>query len=432
VNSNEIYVSLDIGTSTVKVIIGEMSNDSLNIIGVGNVESEGIRKGSIVDIDETVHTIKKAVEQAERMVGLSINQVIVGITGNHVSLQNCHGVVAVSSENREIGDEDVLRVMDAAQVVSIPPEREIINVIPRQFIVDGLDEITDPRGMIGVRLEMEGTIITGSKTILHNTLRCVEKAGLEIVDIVLQPLAAGSVALSKDEKNLGAALIDIGGGSTTIAVFEQGHLKATTVLPVGGEHITKDLSIGLRTSTEDAEKIKTKYGHAFYDHASEDEVFSVPIIGSDQHQQFNQLEISDIIEARLEEILDLISHELKRMGIRDLPGGYVLTGGVVNLPGVLELAQIVFQNRVRVAIPDYIGVREPQYTTAVGLIKYSQKNARLQGKNVSAEPVPVDTAEKRQSKQTNKKQKTVKATEETHEDDKAMTKVKKFFGYFFE
>ncbi|KPL61211.1 cell division protein FtsA [Rossellomorea vietnamensis] len=431
-NSNEIYVSLDIGTSTVKVIIGEMTNDSLNIIGVGNVNSEGIRKGSIVDIDETVHTIKKAVEQAERMVGLSISQVIVGITGNHVSLQSCHGVVAVSSDNREIGDEDVLRVMDAAQVVSIPPEREIINVIPRQFIVDGLDEITDPRGMIGVRLEMEGTIITGSKTILHNTLRCVEKAGLEIVDIVLQPLAAGTVALSKDEKNLGAALIDIGGGSTTIAVFEQGHLKATTVLPVGGEHITKDLSIGLRTSTDDAEKIKTKYGHAFYDHASEDEVFSVPIIGSDQHQQFNQLEISDIIEARLEEILDLISHELKRLGIRDLPGGYVLTGGVANLPGVLELAQIVFQNRVRVAIPDYIGVREPQYTTAVGLIKYAQKNARLQGRSVSAEPVAVEAAEKRQSKPVNKKPKPAKVKEEEHEDEKAMSKVKKFFGYFFE
>ncbi|MCA1062287.1 cell division protein FtsA [Rossellomorea aquimaris] len=431
-NSNEIYVSLDIGTSTVKVIIGEMTNDSLNIIGVGNVNSEGIRKGSIVDIDETVHTIKKAVEQAERMVGLSIGQVIVGITGNHVSLQSCHGVVAVSSDNREIGDEDVLRVMDAAQVVSIPPEREIINVIPRQFIVDGLDEITDPRGMIGVRLEMEGTIITGSKTILHNTLRCVEKAGLEIVDIVLQPLAAGAVALSKDEKNLGAALIDIGGGSTTIAVFEQGHLKATTVLPVGGEHITKDLSIGLRTSTDDAEKIKTKYGHAYYDHASEDEVFSVPLIGSDQHQQFNQLEISDIIEARLEEILDLISHELKRLGIRDLPGGYVLTGGVANLPGVLELAQIVFQNRVRVAIPDYIGVREPQYTTAVGLIKYAQKNARLQGRTVSAETVPVEAAEKRQSKPANKKPKPAKVNEEEHEDEKAMSKVKKFFGYFFE
>ena len=201
-NSNEIYVSLDIGTSSVKVIIGEMVNDALNIIGVGNVPSEGLRKGSIVDIDETVHSIKRAIEQAERMIGMDIRQVIVGITGNHIMLQSSHGVVAVSSENREITDDDIARVIDAAQVVSIPPEREIIDIIPKQFIVDGLDEIHDPRGMIGVRLEMEGTIITGSKTILHNILRCVEKAGLEILDITLQPLAAGAYALSKDEKNL--------------------------------------------------------------------------------------------------------------------------------------------------------------------------------------------------------------------------------------
>jgi cell division protein FtsA len=186
-NSNEIFVSLDIGTSNVKVIIGEMLNDNLNIIGVGNVKSEGLRKGTIVDIDETVHSIKKAIEQAERMVGIAINRVVVGIAGNHIQLQSCHGVVAVSSDNREITNDDILRVIDAAQVVSIPPEREIIDVIPRQFIVDGLDEINDPRGMIGVRLEMEGTIITGSKTVLHNLLRCVERAGLEITDICLQP-----------------------------------------------------------------------------------------------------------------------------------------------------------------------------------------------------------------------------------------------------
>lgn len=199
-SSNEIVVSLDIGTSSVKVIIGEMLNESLNIIGVGNVKSEGLKKGAIVDIDKTVQSIKRAVEQAERMVGLTIRRVIVGVTGNHVQLQDCHGIVAVSSENREITDEDVARVMDAAQVVSIPPDREIIGVIPRQFIVDGLDGINDPRGMLGVRLEMEGTIITGAKTILHNLLRCVERAGLEISDICLQPLAAGSIALSDDEK----------------------------------------------------------------------------------------------------------------------------------------------------------------------------------------------------------------------------------------
>jgi cell division protein FtsA len=421
-NNNEFFVSLDIGTSSVKVIIAEMVNDALNIIGVGNVNSVGLRKGSIVDIDETVHSIRKAVEQAERMVGLPINKVIVGISGNHVHLQDCHGVVAVSSENREIQNEDVARVIEAAQVVSIPPDKEIIDVIPKQFIVDGLDEINDPRGMLGVRLEMMGTIITGSKTILHNILRCVERAGLEISDICLQSLAASSIALSKDEKSLGVALIDIGGGSTSIAVFAQGFLKVTSILPVGGEHLTKDISIGLRTSTDAAEKIKIKHGHAFYDHASEEEVFSVPIIGSDQHQQFSQLEIADILEARLEEIFEMVQHELKRLGVKELAGGYVLTGGVASMPGILELAQVVLANNVRIAIPDYIGVREPQYTTGVGLIQFSYKNAKLQGRKIS-EAVTSELIDKRSQNKPQAKQKN---------DQNMSNKMKKFFGYFFE
>ncbi|MBA2874077.1 cell division protein FtsA [Thermaerobacillus caldiproteolyticus] len=425
-NSNEVVVSLDIGTSSVKVIIGEMLNESLNIIGVGNVKSEGLKKGSIVDIDETVQSIKRAIDQAERMVGLTINRVVVGVTGNHVQLQDCHGIVAVSSANREITDEDVARVMDAAQVMSIPPDREIIGVIPKQFIVDGLDGISDPRGMLGVRLEMEGTMITGAKTVLHNLLRCVERAGLEITDICLQPLAAGSLALSKDEKNLGVALVDIGGGSTTVAVFEQGFLQATSVLPVGGDHITKDLSIGLRTSTEDAEKIKLKHGHAFYDHASEEEVFSVPIIGTDQHQQFSQLEVADIIEARLEEIFQMVQYEIRKLGFRDLPGGYVLTGGVANMPGILELAQIVLDNSVRIAIPDYIGVRDPQYTTGVGLIKFAYRQARLQGRSIPVAAAVAESAEKRPQKQQPSKAK------QKAKDENLGQKVKKFFGYFFE
>ena len=425
-NNNEIIISLDIGTSSVKVIIGEMLSDSLNIIGVGNVKSQGLKKGSIVDIDETVQSIKKAVEQAERMVGIDINRVVVGVTGSHIQLQDCHGIVAVSSENREISNEDVLRVLDAAQVMSIPPDREVIDVIPKQFIVDGLDGINDPRGMLGVRLEMEGTIITGSKTILHNLLRCVERAGLEIIDICLQPLAAGSISLSKDEKNLGVALVDIGGGSTTIAIFEQGILQATSVLTIGGDHITKDLSIGLRTSTEDAERIKVKHGHAFYDHASEEEVFSVPIIGTDQHQQFSQLEVADIIEARMEEIFQLVQQEVRKLGYRDLPGGYVLTGGVVNIPGVLELAQFIFGNSVRIAMPDYIGVRDPQYTTGVGLIQFAYKNAKLQGRAIPVAASVAEPVEKRVHKQTQAKPKH-KAKEEN-----LGQKVKKFFGYFFE
>src|SRR5699024_7273353 len=331
--NSEILVSLDIGTSEIKVIIGEVLEDSLNIIGVGTAKSNGMKKGAIVDIDQTVQSIRNAVEQAERMVGMQVDSVIVGIDGSHIQLQSCHGVVAVQSDDREIGNEDVTRVIDGAQVMSIPPEREIIDVIPKQFIVDGLDEITDPRGMIGVRLEMEGMIITCSKTVLHNILKCVERADLQVSDICLQPLALGSIALSKDEKELGVALIDVGGGSTTVSVFAEGTLIGTNVTPLGGDNVTKDLSIGLRTTTEDAEDIKLKHGHAFYDTANEEETFEVPTIGSNTKESYNQLQISDMIEARLEEIYAYAEREIRKMGIVDLPGGYVLTGGTMKMPG---------------------------------------------------------------------------------------------------
>lgn len=421
-NNNEIYVSLDIGTSNVKVIIGEMTNEVLNIIGVGIEESDGIKKGSIVDIDETVRSIQKAVEKAERMVDLSIKSAIVGVTGNYVELQSCHGIVAVSSENREIGDDDINRVMDAAQVIPLAPEREIIDVIPRQFIVDGLEEINDPRGMVGVRLEMEGTIITGSKTILHNLLRCVEKAGLEVADIGLQPLAAGSIALSKDEKNLGVALIDIGGGSTTISVYEEGVLQMTAMLPLGGNHLTKDISIGLRTSTEEAENVKIKHGHAFVDMASEDETFTVSKIGGSAQQSYNQVDLASVIEPRLEEILQLVEKELVRAGYKDLAGGCVLTGGSVAMPGMLELAEDLFQYNIRVAMPDYIGVREPQYTTAVGLIQFTYRNVKIQGKEVAASIAPENAdTRKRLSKKQN-----------DPEHQGMGKKVKNLFGLFFD
>ncbi|MFJ7747182.1 cell division protein FtsA [Peribacillus sp. NPDC097295] len=431
-NSNEIYVSLDIGTSSVKVIIGEMVNDTLNIIGVGNVKSEGLKKGSIVDIDETVQSIQKAVEQAERMIGMEIKKVIVGISGNHVTLQPCHGVVAVSSENKEIIEHDVFRVREAAELVTIPSDREIIDVVPIHYKVDELDEISDPRGMIGVRLEMRGILITGLRTVLHNTLRCVERAGLEITDIALQPLAAGGLVLSKDEKELGVALVDIGGGSTTLAIFEQGYLQYTSVIPIGGETLTKDLSIVLRTTMEDAEKIKIKHGHAFYDDASEDEVFQIPIIGSDQQQTCNQLMLSDIIEARLTEIFELIQDDLRRLGFQEVPGGFVLTGGVVKMPGVLELAQYVFQNRVRTAEPNYIGVREPQYTTAVGLIKHACKKERMQKNTTNKTPVTAGQVTENNDQRSQKSSQKHKETTAKKQGEKGESKFKKILGYFFE
>ncbi|MGM9928946.1 MAG: cell division protein FtsA [Bacillus sp. (in: firmicutes)] len=429
-NSNEIYVSLDIGTSSIKVIIGEMVHDTFNVLGVGNVKSAGLRKGAIVDIDETVHSIRKAVEEAERMVGLEIKKVVVGISGNHVLLHPCHGVVAVSSENKEITQNDVIRVKEAAGVMTIPSDREVIDIIPVHYKVDELDEINDPRGMIGVRLEMKGILITGLKTLLHNTLRCVERAGLEIVEIALQPLVAGSLVLSRDEKELGVAMIDIGGGSTTVALFEGGHLVATSVIPIGGETITKDLSIVLRTTMEDAESIKLKYGHAFYDDASEDEMFYVPIIGSDQKQPCNQLMLAEIIEARLSEIYELVIEQLHKNGFRDVPGGFVLTGGVVKMPGVLDLAQQVFQSRVRTAEPNYIGVREPQYTTAVGLIKHTCQKARQQGSSLGNEKVPV--VEKQEVQRPVIQPEDVPVKEKAPKKSNEPGKFKKILGYFFE
>lgn len=425
-NNSEVLVSLDIGTSKIKVIIGEVLNDSLNIIGVGTAKSNGMKKGAIIDIDETVQSIRNAVEQAERMVGMQIDRVVVGINGNHIQLQPCHGVVAVQSEDREITNEDVTRVIDGAQVMSIPPEREIIDVIPKQFIVDGLDEINDPRGMIGVRLEMEGTIITCSKTILHNILKCVERANLQVADICLQPLAAGTIALSKDEKNMGVALIDVGGGCSTVSIFENGHLASTSVVQLGGDNITKDLSIGLRTSTEEAENVKLNHGHAFYDHALEEEVFDISIIGSNSKQTSNQLEIADIIEARMEEIYAFAEREIRRMGYHELPGGYVLTGGTTAMPGVVELAQDLFQANVRIAIPDYIGVREPQFTAGVGILQFAYRNAKIQGKELFPSFIPMgnEPKPKRVKKQVHSHEPTEKKKKESG--------IANLFKYFFD
>jgi len=421
VQNDEMLVSLDIGTSEVKIIIGEVQSDTVNIIGVGTSKTKGLKKGSIVDIDETVLSIKEAVQRAEHMVDMKIDNVVLTVNSHQIQLHSCHGVVAVQSENREIGNEDVKRVIDGAQVMSIPPEREIIDVIPKQFIVDGQDGITDPRGMIGVRLEMEGTVITCSKTILHNFIKCIEKADLYISDICLQPIAAGTIALSNDEQNLGVALVDIGGGSTTISVFENHHLVTTTVMPLGGDNITKDISIGLRTSTEEAEELKLNYGHAYYDHASEAETFEVNVIGNQQKVTFNQLEIANIIEARLEEIYDLIFQELRRLGFTDLPGGVVLTGGSMKLEGALELAQELFPFGSRISIPNYIGVREPQFTAGVGTILFAYRNAKIQGKDLEPSLVGATTESVK-----------VKKPRKQKSEKKEGSKFGNFFKYFFE
>ncbi|GGE22490.1 cell division protein FtsA [Marinithermofilum abyssi] len=377
-SSGEYIATLDIGTSKVRVIVAEMTEGSPQLVGVGSAVARGTKQGAIIDIDQAVHSIREAVDHAERMVGIEISRVFVGISGNHVSLQPSHGVVAVSNENREIGSPDIERVLQAARVVALPPERAIIEVVPKQFIVDGLSGIRDPHGMIGVRLEVEAIIVTGAKTIMHNVLRCVEKASLSVAGIVLSPLATSEVCLSEDEKNLGVVLADIGGGTTSLAIFQQGHMVATAELPIGGEYITNDIAIGLRTQTETAEKLKRKYGVAIVDQSSEDVRFQVPTIGSNRETTVNQFQLAHIIEPRVAEMFQLIRKEVEELGFSKEPaGGYVLTGGVMSIPHILDAAQEHLGHAVRIITPEYIGVQDPSFTSGVGMVHYIYKRRMI-------------------------------------------------------
>ncbi|MCL6548789.1 MAG: cell division protein FtsA [Alicyclobacillus sp.] len=373
----DYIVSLDIGTSKVRAIIGEPAGNGINVIGVGSASGEGIRHGSIVDIDLTVESIREAVDHAERMVGIQIHSAYVGVSGNHIHLQNSHGVVAVSSPDREIGDEDVERVLQQARVVALPPEREIIDVVAKEFIVDGLRGITDPRGMLGVRLEVEAYLITGSRTAIHNVVRCVEKAGIEVANLVLLPLAASTVALSQDERNLGVALVDVGAGATSVSLFEHGALMGTSIIPMGGDYVTHDIAICLRTNTAAAEQIKVRHGCALVEAASENERFKVPRIGSNQEVEYAQYDLATIIEPRMQEIFSLVRKEIEKMGYTsDLPSGFVLHGGVMSMQGAGDLAAQEFGAPVRIAVPEYLGVRDPSFVNGVGMIAYALRSAQ--------------------------------------------------------
>ncbi|PKM80577.1 MAG: cell division protein FtsA [Firmicutes bacterium HGW-Firmicutes-13] len=370
-----IVVSMDIGTSNIRVIVGEISQDrTINIIGVGMSRSKGLRKGIIVDLDKTVQSITEAVEEAERMINMEINSVFLGMVGTHITLINNRGVVAVSGEDKEITCEDVERVIQASRVIAMPPDREIIDIIPRQFIVDGYDGIRDPVGMIGVRLEVDAMIITGAVTSTRNLMRCVNRAELEIDGVVLNSLANAEVLLSDDQKELGVALIDFGGGTTEIAVFQQGALKDVTVLPVGGDYITNDIAVGLRTTIDQAEKLKIDYGKAHVSMIDSDEEIEIVNVGGKGNRKVTQKLLCSIIEPRVQETMFLAREELEKMGYnRSLPAGIVLTGGVSLMKGVAEIAEEVFQSSVQIAQPDYVGVKSPVYSTGVGIIHYVQK-----------------------------------------------------------
>ncbi len=367
------YVGLDIGTTSVKVVVAENVNQRLNIIGVGSQRSEGLSRGVIVDIDKTVEAIRSAVSQAEQKSNIKINEVIVGVPSNQINIEPCYGMIAVSGENREITDKDIHNVLSAAKVRAVPPEREIISVVPEEFIVDGFDGIRDPRGMIGVRLELYASMITGPKTIIHNIKRCVEKAGLVIGDFVVQPLANAEVALSEDERDFGTILIDLGGGQSTASVLHEGQLKFSYVDQEGGEYVTKDISTILNTTLDNAERIKLEYGYASSKKARPDEYFPVETIGKKEPTKVDEQYLAEIIEARLQQIYETLKKALDQVEAFDLPGGLVITGGASSLPGAVELAESILGEEARFYIPEEVGLRNPSYTTAYGIVAYAAK-----------------------------------------------------------
>ncbi len=386
----DIVVGLDIGTSVVRTIIGELDGQNVNIIGVGTAKSEGIKKGAIIDIDATVSAIKASIGHAERMVGITIHAAYVGVSGAHIALQPSHGIVAVSSTDREIGDEDVERVIAAARVLNLPAEREIIDVVPRAFTVDGLTDVTDPRGMIGVRLEVDSYVVTGSRTVLHNLMRCVERAGIEVAGTILLPLAAADMVLSADEKKLGVVLADVGAGSVIVSVFQNGVLEQLDSVPIGGDSVTYDVTVGLQCGTEAAEAAKQRHGVADVSLAREEEKFKIQRIGNSMDKEFTAVELGHIIEPRMREIFALVRDRVERMGYgKGLPSGYVLTGGGMLLKGADKLAQEELLAPVRIAAPDYVGVRDPSYVGCVGMIKYV---SRFYSRSAAAATAPVKRA----------------------------------------
>ena len=375
-NRKSFIVGIDVGTAEVRVGLGEPRPDgTLNIVGLGLSPSDGVRKGVIVDLEKTVESIVSAVEEAERMAGFKIDSAYVALKGLNIELINNRGVVAVTSEDREIREEDLERVMQAARVVALPTDREIVDIIPREFIVDGFEGIRDPVGMLGVRLEVDAQVVTSLITSLHNLLRCVSRAGVTVNGLVLQALANAEISLSDDEKELGAFLVDIGGGTTEIAFFQNGKLEKLSVLPVGGDHITTDLAAGLRINHKSAEELKKEYGSAMSSMAESEPKIEIRTVGSNELRLVSERELSSFIEPRVQEIFQIVREEMTKMGWPYLPpAGLIMRGGVSSMTGMLEVARMALESdQVRVADFDVVGIKNPIYSTVIGLLYYVQR-----------------------------------------------------------
>jgi len=370
----DLIVGLDIGTTKICAIVAERTENGLDVVGMGTHPSRGLRKGVVVDIEATVSSIKQAVEEAELMADCEISSVYAGIAGGHIDGFNSHGIVAV--KDREVSRGDVRRVIDAAKAVAIPMDREVIHIIPQEFIIDDQDGIREPLGMSGVRMEAKIHIVTAAVTSAQNIVKCANKAGLNVVDIVLEPLASAEAVLAGDERDLGVCLVDIGGGTTDIAVFAEGSIKHTSVLGLGGYHITNDIAVGLRTPFDEAERIKKRFGMASARYLGSDDVLSVPSVGGRRPREISRKILCEIIEPRVDEILSLARQEVEKAGLeRRIPSGVVLTGGCSSLAGIADLAEEIFEAPVRLGSPCRVGglqdvVRSPMYATGVGLVLY--------------------------------------------------------------
>ncbi len=373
-DNRSLIVALDIGTSKIVVIVAEAAPDGtgFEVIGLGQHPSRGLKRGVVVNIESTVNSIQRALEEAELMANVKIREVITGIAGSHVKSFNSHGMVAI--KDKEVAPMDVERVLETARAVSIPTDQQILHILTQEFIIDGQEDVREPVGMSGVRLEVKVHIVTGAVSAAQNIMKCVRRCGLEVRDLILQPLASATAVLTEDEKDLGVCLVDIGGGTTDLAVFVQGAIRHTAVIPIAGDQITNDIAMALRTPTAAAEEIKIAHGCALRQMADANQLVEVPGVGDRGPRQLSRHTLAEVIEPRVEELFTLIQAELRRSGFEELlSSGIVLTGGTSAMSGMLELGEEIFHMPVRVGLPNYRGglsevVRNPRFATGMGLL----------------------------------------------------------------
>jgi cell division protein FtsA len=376
-----LIVGLDIGTSKVVALVGEVGADgTIEVVGLGSHPSRGLKKGVVVNIESTVQSIQRAVEEAELMAGCEIHSVYAGIAGSHVRSLNSHGVVAI--RDREVSDVDVQHVIDAARAVAIPADQKILHVLPQEFVIDGQEGIRDPIGMSGVRLEAKVHIVTGADSAAQNIVKCVQRCGLTVEDVVLEQLASSYAVLTDDEKELGVCLVDIGGGTTDLAVFSQGAIRHTAVIPIAGDQVTNDIAVSMRTPTHYAEEIKVRFACALAQLANPDESIEVPSVGDRPARRLARQTLAEVVEPRYEELFGLIRDELRRSGFEEvIAAGIVLTGGSARMEGAIDLAEEIFHMPVRLGLPQHVKgmaevVQNPIYSTGVGLLLYARENSQ--------------------------------------------------------